>query len=593
MSTTLTPQIDYIRNGEAVDAGITNRPIRQVASRIQRIRDRLDASEPGTTIILPDVAITSDVRTGMPVYFNSTTSKFSPGLATNNINGLQPADSAVIWGLARVIEGTLTADIILEGALEISLTQAGVSSPAAGEYYLSGSTAGRLQTSPAAIPIRVCSVGPDGLVYVCPSPVGPPDGHFHYRFNLDPTPAGTIVLSDEALSPTTPTVTIISADSSLTGWLPADDPIFNDEAPDGAYFGYNISQDPQLLAAWPPDPIDAASFVVFEEANGWYGREVRPGANGLVQFTRSGIWWMTNYADDAPWNYPDDSIAVIAGLLEEQRPDRYTTLFFGRSRYGMYRTAVTSLRSVNAAITVVSDCDGSAASAGPLVIDWNPDYESTTTTDLGGLAIKEFNAGSFVKGPVISGLTPLDDTVTLSGGSTMADPNRPGKTLHYGSLAIQFNDSPRELTIPAQIIKLSGGQQRFESDLLAIGIAASTGIKLKFKLPGASRFPANSLARLRLWVSGNDDANLPALTVTRRRIPRVTVTPATIPTSSTAVAITMPGPVEDGEYIEIESAAWTVAADDLIYMEVSRGADDYDGEVEIIDAHLRIYDSTA
>lgn len=590
-STLLNRPLNYARDGEPVDAATTKRPIAQLLTQVKRLRDQLAAFGSGNKIVLFDVPVEATVSTGMPVYYNSATSRFAPALAANNLTGDSPAASAVVWGFVKVHVGTLTADLTVYGIEDdLDLTAAGFAEPEAGEYYLSGMTAGRIQTSQAAVPVRVCTVGPNGSVFICPQPVGAPDGHSHYSFELVAEPAGIPTVID--FGPTGMVASIESADSNLPGWLPADDAIFDGEAPDGAVFGYNISKHPELQAVWPPDPLSAASIVVYSDLAAWYGHEVRSDSGGLVKFTRHGIWWMSTSASDVPWSYPEDSESIPASLSAALTSDRKVRLYFSRSRYANYRTAVTSLESDTPALEIVSACNGEAASQGPLIIRWNPDYENSEDDNLGELAIKEFNAGQFKRGPVLAGLIAQDDTVTLTSDHTMPHPDDEDVTIYYGLVTVKYNDAPRELTIPAQIIKLDGGQQRYESDLLAVGIAAGAGVRLKFKLPGSSRFPSNSVATLRLWLSGNNGSSLPNLTVTRRRVPRVT-TAASIPVTDTAVSLTMPGVVNDGQYIEIESDDWAVQPDDLIMMEVSRAdGDGYSGEVLIIDAHLRVYDST-
>jgi hypothetical protein len=51
---------------------------------------------------------------------------------------------------------------------------------------------------------------------------------------------------------------ITNADSSLPGWLPADDPIFKGTAPADAKFGYNIAAQSSIEKIWPPIPVEAA-----------------------------------------------------------------------------------------------------------------------------------------------------------------------------------------------------------------------------------------------------------------------------------------------------------------------------------------------
>lgn len=582
--------IGYVKDGEPVNSGVTNRPIRDLARRVDRLKEVTEVLGPDSAQVLPDVPIEPTVITGMPVYFNPVTGRFGPGLAALEEDGSGPADSALIWGIAKVHAGLGTADIILLGIdPALTLTGAGVTELEVGEYFLSSTQPGKLTRTSGAVPVRVCVVGYNAYVYVCPKPVGPPDGHSHYAFQLTSAPAGTPTAT--GLHPDGSVVAeILDPDSDLPGWLPADDAVFEGNAPEGAVFGYNLSQDAALSAVWPPEPPSAASIVLYEDLYAYYGREVRSGTDGLVQFTRDGIWWMSNRAQDVPWVFPEDSQIIPASMSAALSGDRRAILYFHRSRYAAYRLTVTSLVSESPVIEVVSACDGLPATAGPLIIKYNPLYENETDSDDSPIAMKSFNGGKFRRGPIVVGLTPLDDSVTLAGGVSGPDPNNPERTRYWGALTIKFNDSPRELIISPELTKLAGSQQRYESDLLAIGMAAGTGYRMKFRLPGPSRFPPNAKASLRLCVTGNNASALPDLTVTYTRVPRSTAI-AELPTAApVAVALTMPGAVESTEYIEIESDSWTVSADDVIIVAVSReSGDGYTGEVEILDAVLRVF----
>ena len=77
--------LDYIRNGEAVAAGVTNRPLEELAQRTDYLKALLDTLSVGQAIFDLDVAMSSDVQEGFAVYWNEADQEYAPALAELSI----------------------------------------------------------------------------------------------------------------------------------------------------------------------------------------------------------------------------------------------------------------------------------------------------------------------------------------------------------------------------------------------------------------------------------------------------------------------------------------------------------------------------
>ena len=68
--------INFIQNGERVDANVSGRPDRSLSDRTEYLKQRLDALDNGQALFAFDVAVAADVVVGNAVYWNVTSQRF-------------------------------------------------------------------------------------------------------------------------------------------------------------------------------------------------------------------------------------------------------------------------------------------------------------------------------------------------------------------------------------------------------------------------------------------------------------------------------------------------------------------------------------
>lgn len=272
--------IKFIKEGEPVAPGTPNRPLRQLDQNIQYLKDIIDAAHLGSTVYAREQAVESTLEIGMPVYWNTNNGRFEGAIAKTetdpNTGYVRSSPAAEVWGIIAAKHAANNADILLFGYANIDIKAATDSSGIvpAGTYYLSGVNAGKLILQKPSITAPVLRADGSGNVFVNPSFVDFLDNHQHFKFDLLMEPAGNTsppyvgVGTGGSMPPQTggganasvwnPVIhRITNADSNLRGWLPADDAIFDGNAPLGAKFGYNLSAEPQLDNLFPPIPLES------------------------------------------------------------------------------------------------------------------------------------------------------------------------------------------------------------------------------------------------------------------------------------------------------------------------------------------------
>lgn len=254
--------VEFIQNGERVNAGVTNRPIRQIDGNARYLRDVIDTLLAGETVIARGRTINSSVLVGQPVYYNPTSQQFEAAIALTETdtttNQLVTAKSSQVWGIVLTKTNATKADILLHGVADADLSSAVDGDVTAGLYYLSGSEAGKLTSTRPPVGVQVLQVSQESAtagkheVYVNTKFLDFLEQHRHVKFRLAAVPAGTH-------SP--PSVgskhVITSEDTATEGWLPASHSSFNGLAPSGAKFGYNLAAS-TLGQIWPPIPVENA-----------------------------------------------------------------------------------------------------------------------------------------------------------------------------------------------------------------------------------------------------------------------------------------------------------------------------------------------
>lgn len=560
--------VDYIENGEDVDAEVTNRPIGQLAQMIASLQANVDAFSNKSAVIDFGRPCSSSVVVGTPVAFDTALNRYVPAAFTYDVDSPSTLSAvADVRGVVLRKRSSTVADVALSGCIEITSAQAAaVGLTTAGVYRLSSSAG--LYTAVGSGWEVVFWDGTSRL-YLLLRDVSAAEAHAHYRFELS---------------------THHVEDGGGPGWisvgtsgLPLGTP------PEGAVYGYNLDEDSSLSSVWPPAPADQASLTLFP--GGWlgFGRELPP---GIFVVDATTIWWMTDAVGHRPWDLVE---AVGGSSLNEggseplpEAPAPKLILAYGRVRYATSPATVTSLVEADpdGPITV-ERCDGRPGNSGPLKIGFAPENQEKTTTEEGSVVVKRVVGADVYRGPVTEGLVAGSNAVTLNGTlQRLSDPeDEESDVIHQGIVEIQFNSEPGGLSLAPQVIKLNDVLQR--PDLMTLGFppGKQSSVRMKFVMPGSDRFPLDAVAVLQIWTTTNVSGNLPALTATRRRIPTPTGVD-TLPTTDVTIGSpTPPAPsLTDGEYVQQMWGSFEVSADDVIIIEITRAGntDGYTGEVGIL-----------
>lgn len=587
-----------IKELDPVRAGTVNKPLRTLDQNVKYIWDVLQAASIGSTVYAYRQTVEAEVQKGMAVYLNSTTQRFERGLATAEVNNttgaVTTAASAQVWGIVATKHNSTLADILLYGIDDVDISAATVETPAAGVYYLSGAAPGRLTAQKPPVSVAVLRRTVDGKVFVMPQFVDFLDRHTHYSFDLVCRPAGDHTPpASEALH------VITDADSSLSGWLPADDAIFAGKAPAGAVFGYNLSQHGALRNAFPPIPLGNAALEWNKALTTDVGFTGVPmGAGGLCVVDLNGIWWMSNCYGDVPWpvDYDSTSSASYSDSVGAECPrhvEMALKLFFAKVNFATDSSVVLSLRSGDARIKVRCFGDPTrAATTGHLELTL--DLNLTVANDEDGyLALKEFDptTGVFKRGPVVEGLYSTQSNVTVVGtvSKTHTISGTP-RTVHKGLVLVTVDPADtKELDV--QLVRLDGVEEAYYDDpplmYLEFPQSDETTYRGKIQIPNDLAIPTPKLSLVFL-VLGRAAGTLPALTFTARRVPRPAdglTTPLALPDSTDEFAVVCDTVAAIGanEYVEAASTPFTVEAGDTVYFSVTRGAaDGYAGNVGVL-----------
>jgi hypothetical protein len=598
--------IKFITEGEPVASGTPNRPLRQLDQNIQYLWDIIEAANLGSTVYAREVTVESSAELGMPVYWNPSTSSFDRAIAkmdTDSTTGyIKTSDSSQVWGIVAIKHEATLADILLFGyaPIEISAATGSTGGVPAGTYYLSGTGLGKLVLQKPPVSVPVLRADGSGNVYVNPSFMDFLENHQHYKFDLTMLPAG------DTTAPTEGNIhTITSPDTTLTGWLPADDAIFEGNAPANAKFGYNIDAESGLKNLFPPIPLESVDVELLRpsvyDSPGLKLRERLAGQalSDLVQVDRNGIWWMSDCYDQVPWptDYTTgDSISyspydcpadVVPAML----------LYFTKVNFATDQTVVRSLTSTDTRIKIY--CTGSTTvdSTGDLDIDL--DLQFVTNEDQAGYKVlKALDGETFTRGPIAEGIYAPGTNVTLyaidDSGTTVPPETVDGKQVYRGNVGITVSTA-LSLELAPHLVRLEGVTEE-HIPVLYLGMTNdyATSYTVKFDIPADAGENSNFKFRVRMLGRLGGSQTLPQLTFS--------YTKSTRPDSGTPII----NPVPDGAAASITdlvtNAATIVTADsaveatqttgitvdpgDIIYIKVSRdpadAGDTYGGEVGIM-----------
>lgn len=582
--------INFVRDGEPVAAGVTNRPTQQLQQNINYLWEVLSASGLGSTIVIRRATVDASVKVGQPVYFSSSSKAFEQALAavaSGTVDGhVVAAESAQVWGVVLQKLSSTLADILVSGYSALNLSEAVTGTVTAGLYYLSGSTPGKLVNTRTPVTIPVLRADGNGNVLVLPQFADFIDRHVHYKFDLVCQPAGSYTEPADG-----DPHSISAPDDTLPGWLPAGHASFNGTAPAGAVFGYNLATHLSLKNVWPPLPASEAYLEFDRGTTGFTG--VPTGETGACILDRYGIWWMSDCYDDVPWptayNSPGFSVSLSDPPDAEcpRRTQMAMRLWFTKPSFATDATVVTSLTSLDPRL-VVTCVDGTPASLGALNIDLDLNFVATTG-NAGYQVLKEITGNSFKQGPVCEGLYTSSSSVSLSSPSRrrLIVGNSSSPWLYQGPVEISVVPTEsREIEV--QLIRLDGVEEQFYEDVTYLGFPAAneTSIRCKLHVPSSSGFVSPVLS-LRLRILGRAAGTLPNLTVTARRLPKpATGTSVALPLAASEFAVTIATTVTLGasnKYIDVTSNSFSVADGDTLLFTVLRNSSDaYAGEVGML-----------
>jgi hypothetical protein len=408
----------------------------------------------------------------------------------------------------------------------------------------------------------------------------------HYKFDLVCAPAGTYT---EPAAGNRHVITL--ADSTLPGWLPAGDPIFNGRAPLGAMFGYNLSAHTALKNVWPPIPVTEA-YLEWDRGNATGSNGINLGAAEACIIDRNGIWWMSNCYNDVPWptayNSPGFSLSLSDPPDAEcpRRQQMSMRVWFTKPSFATDATVVTSLTALDPRL-IVTCVDGTPASVGALNIDLDLNFVSTAG-NTGYQVLKEIEGNSFKQGPVCEGLYTSSSAVTLASPSRrrLISGNNSSPWLYQGPVEISVVPTEsREIEV--QLIRLDGVEEQFYEDVTYLGFPASTATSIRCKLhvPSSTGF-ASPVISLKLRILGRSAGTLPALTVTARRLPKPSAgSSLALPLTASEFAVTIVTTAtlsSSNRYIEVASTAFAVVNGYTLLFTVQRNSDAYAGEVGIL-----------
>jgi hypothetical protein len=594
----LTRFIQYIKEGEPVSPGTPNRPLSQLDQNVKYVLELLEAANIGSTVYAREQTVASTLQVGQPVFFNAASARFEAAFATaesDNATGyLTVPDQSQVWGIVASKQNSTLADILLFGYAKIDIKAAigndlttGGDVPA-GLWYLSGTSTGQLVRQSPPLSIPVCKTDASGNVFVNPSFVDFLENHRHYVFELQAVPAGQVAPPSVG----DPHV-ITAADSDLPGWLPANDPIFDGNAPAGAKFGYNLSVEESLSSVFPPIPLQSACVVMQRPSiydtlaeRKWYGQQLM---SDLVVIDRKGIWWMSDCYDEVPWPTDLDTSSSASASIGECDPAAKTLsikLYFTRVGFATDNSSVTSLRSLDNRLKVLCAGTNDVAFSGDIDLDLDLSLMNGVTNKTGYTVIKEFDSvnNKFNSGPVVEGFYSNSSNVLLNGDESLTVG---GVTYYKGKVGIGVLSQPTQ-ELSSQLVRLEGvTEESYPVLYLGMPNDNTTSYVVKFEVPGDA--PNNSDFRFRPRLLAKAAGTLPQLTVSyfkTARPPDGLNTPVNVVQSYTALAINTVATLTTNQAVEALSDAIAVDPGDIIYIKVTRTpsapSDNYAGELGVM-----------
>lgn len=606
--------IRHVAPGEPVQANIVGRPDTALEERTNYLKDRLDAAALARALFDLDATIAEDVLEGQPVFWNYQTQRYERALAAvendDVTQTLVVQASSDVLGLLYKKKDTNLGDIVLRGIVKLpGITNAITGPVVAGRYYLSSESPGKLVKQRPPATVSVCYVqgakdncAADPWVVVMPQVRDFLEDHIHYRFELVPAVAGTLVSSNGRYTISNPNV-------ALQGWLPANHASFNGKAPAGAVFGYNLKAHDAVSRVWPPQPVSAVAML-WDKGQSLVGAtEIPLGRDGLAVCDANGIWWMSDCVGDVPWELSTSSSSSSSSNVPEcPRTERMRVIVvFLRMVFGNDRSVVTSLQAAPNSPITITNCDGLPAKTGDLELNLDLNLAIKPPELEGGLVLKSVEDGfklrkGWVTEGVVSGSAPIVITSVKSPTTTYTRPLTTAEktafgfnpasviTAHQGLVKISFNDSLVERDISPQVIRLSDVVERLYKDIPYLGFpqGQDSSVRVRLNVPAAG-LGVGLKMKIRAQLFGKKTGTLPLLSVTYRRLMRPIGGGVGLETEDVTPGLTFNSAVAVSQdvAIEVESAEFTVAEGDTVLVTlrrnlVSGAADAYASEIGLL-----------
>ena len=433
--------LDYIRNGEAVAAGVTNRPLEELAQRTDYLKALLDTLSVGQAIFDLDVAMSSDVQEGFAVYWNEADQEYAPALAelSYNAEGVYGgnADSAYVLGICAskgaqtrgtVVFSGRAVDVDFSNAIEDGLPLS------SGPYYLSASEPGKMTRNRPPVGIYVMFGLNATEAVVAPTSRDVLDDHIHYKVPL--------AYGD-----------IVNGPTGATGWSD----VFNVSiAPVGARFRYVIEEDDAAYTLFPFYPPSATYF----EIDGI-------GAGSKVIVDLNGLWWI-----DASYDPTDYSEMVV---------------YYAKMALATSDLLVRTLQPWEAAGPLqVVDCNGAPSEAGDLFLKLDLQFEQESEDTEGWLVFKELtDSKQFKRGPVVQRVKSSSQEISITLNGT--EGYNWGDGFYSGDLILTYN-SPTSVSrsMDPTLTELNGALQEDYDGIPYIAMPSEgyqSGISFRFDVP--------------------------------------------------------------------------------------------------------------
>ena len=431
--------LDLIRNGEAVSAEITNRPLQELGQRTDYLKALMDTLSIGQAIFDIDVAMSMDAQEGFAVYWDNVNQEYAPALAqlSYNAEGVYGgnADSAYVLGVCAGKSSQTRGTVVFGGrAVDVDFSNAieggGALSP--GPYFLSASEAGKMTKTRPPVGIYVMFGLNSTEAIVTPYAREVLNDHIHYRL-----PFKYPNLID---------------DSGGAGWTA----VLPSNAPVGARYRYIVEEDGALYSLFP-----------FYPASGVYFEIEGVGANEKVIIDLNGIWWV-----DPSYN-PD----VYASM----------TIYFAKPTLSTSNMLVRTLQpwTVDSPLSIVN-CKGEPATAGDLYLQLNLQFQQQDELTPGWLVFKELTSSQqFKRGPVVQRVKSASPEISLSINGTNGYTWPDGYV--SGDLLVTYN-SPNSVarSLDPTLTELHGALQQDYNGIPYVGLPAQnfeSGVSFRFDVP--------------------------------------------------------------------------------------------------------------